>query len=179
MMLSPTTWDILVVPWVLVAGTLAHFCFEWSGQRRILALVCPVNESVWEHVKMPYLAVLVATGVQFAAGQAPAALPSARALGFTTMSVAMLGLFYLTGHALPGLGIRARLVLDGCIFVAAVVIGQLVCHLALGALTTSALVGFALLIAPVAVFAVTTFTPPRWELFKDQLTGRYGIPSKL
>ena len=42
---------------VLVAaflGTLNHFLYFLSGQSPIIALFCPVNESVWEHLKLLY-----------------------------------------------------------------------------------------------------------------------------
>ena len=42
---------------VLVAaflGTLNHFLYFLSGQSPIVALFCPVNESVWEHLKLLY-----------------------------------------------------------------------------------------------------------------------------
>ena len=46
---------------VLVAaflGTLNHFLYFLSGQSPIIALFCPVNESVWEHLKLLYFPFL-------------------------------------------------------------------------------------------------------------------------
>ena len=46
---------------VLVAaflGTLNHFLYFLSGQSAIVALFCPVNESVWEHLKLLYFPFL-------------------------------------------------------------------------------------------------------------------------
>ena len=46
---------------VLVAaflGTLNHFLYFLSGQSPIVALFCPVNESVWEHLKLLYFPFL-------------------------------------------------------------------------------------------------------------------------
>ena len=34
----------------ITAGTLLHFCYEWSGENPFVALFAPVSESVWEHV---------------------------------------------------------------------------------------------------------------------------------
>lgn len=33
-------------------GTLMHFLYKWSGGMVIAGIFCPVNESVWEHLKM-------------------------------------------------------------------------------------------------------------------------------
>lgn len=39
-------------------GTLNHFLYFLSGQSAIVALFCPVNESVWEHLKLLYFPFL-------------------------------------------------------------------------------------------------------------------------
>ena len=38
---------------VMIAGPI-HFAYEWSGENFIVSLVAPVNESIWEHLKMVY-----------------------------------------------------------------------------------------------------------------------------
>lgn len=46
---------------VLVAailGTLNHFLYFLTGQSAVIALFCPVNESVWEHLKLLYFPFL-------------------------------------------------------------------------------------------------------------------------
>lgn len=36
----------------IIIGTLLHFVYEWSGNNFIVGLFAPVNESVWEHLKL-------------------------------------------------------------------------------------------------------------------------------
>ena len=36
---------------IVIAGTLLHFVYGWSGRNLLVGLVSPVNESVWEHTK--------------------------------------------------------------------------------------------------------------------------------
>lgn len=38
----------------LVFGTLLHFFYDWSGSNPIVGLFAPINESVWEHLKLLY-----------------------------------------------------------------------------------------------------------------------------
>ena len=38
----------------LIFGTVLHFVYEWSGSNSIVGLFSPVNESVWEHLKLLY-----------------------------------------------------------------------------------------------------------------------------
>ena len=44
---------------VLIAGTLAHFVYGWSGQNRIIGFFFPVSESTWEHMKLCFFPMLV------------------------------------------------------------------------------------------------------------------------
>lgn len=42
----------------VIVGTLAHFVYEWSGENPIAAIFFPVDESVWEHVKLLFFPTL-------------------------------------------------------------------------------------------------------------------------
>ena len=46
---------------VLITGVLSHFVYEWSGNMRLLGLFFPVNESVWEHMKLCFFPMLIAS----------------------------------------------------------------------------------------------------------------------
>ncbi|MFI5511512.1 DUF6512 family protein [Mycobacterium sp. NPDC051804] len=171
------TWDLAGIPVVIVAGTLLHFCFDWSGRRRAFAVLCPINESVWEHLKMAYWPLLFLTATQSAVGAGSSSLPGARAVGFYAMCVVMLGLYFLTTALLSITDMRVRLIVDGSIFIVAVVVGQLASYAVTSTTDTpeSAWRGLVALLVPVFVFMLTTFAPPRLELFRDQITGGYGI----
>lgn len=44
---------------VIIAGTISHFIYEWSGQNFILGFLFPVSESTWEHMKLCFFPMLV------------------------------------------------------------------------------------------------------------------------
>lgn len=44
---------------VIIAGTLSHFVYEWSGQNFILGFLFPVSESTWEHMKLCFFPMLL------------------------------------------------------------------------------------------------------------------------
>lgn len=52
-------YAIIGIVFVLVTGTLAHFLYEWSGNRKIVGLFAPVSESVWEHMKLLFFPMLL------------------------------------------------------------------------------------------------------------------------
>lgn len=42
-----------------VLGTLSHFFYDWSGRNPLAALISPVNESIWEHMKLLFFPSLL------------------------------------------------------------------------------------------------------------------------
>ncbi|MCI9464920.1 MAG: hypothetical protein HFI48_13735 [Lachnospiraceae bacterium] len=44
---------------VLITGTLFHFLYEWTGNSVIVGLFSPVNESIWEHMKLVFFPMLL------------------------------------------------------------------------------------------------------------------------
>ena len=44
---------------VLALGATAHFFYEWSGNNFFVGMFSPVNESVWEHMKLAFFPMLL------------------------------------------------------------------------------------------------------------------------
>lgn len=55
--LKKFTWGGIL--WTLVTGTLSHFFYQWSGENFLIGLVSPVNETVWEHLKLLFFPGLI------------------------------------------------------------------------------------------------------------------------
>ncbi|WP_193047579.1 DUF6512 family protein [Mycolicibacterium baixiangningiae] len=172
-------WTVAALPVVVACGVLLHFTYARSGRNRVVAVFAPVNESLWEHLKMAYWPLVAYTVFELvvAAGP-PSGLLAARAAGFVVTAVSMLTLSAALTATLPRPGLRGQLLRDGMIFVVSVILGLLACEVLLGQLgLVPDRIGAALLALPAAVFAVTTFAPPHTPLFEDQITGGYGTPT--
>ena len=48
----------LGILWTIVLGTLSHFFYQWSHENILIGLFSPVNESVWEHLKLLFFPAL-------------------------------------------------------------------------------------------------------------------------
>lgn len=106
---------------VLVAaflGTLNHFLYFLSGQSPIVALFCPVNESVWEHLKLLYFPFLFVSIWEYLSLH-PVVLPFfyCRYLGV------LLGMFFTVSVFYTYSGILGRnfLILDILLFYSSVI----------------------------------------------------------
>ena len=42
-----------------IIGVLSHFVYEWSGENAFVGLFFPVNESIWEHLKLIFYPALI------------------------------------------------------------------------------------------------------------------------
>lgn len=51
-------WCAAGILFVLITGTAAHFLYGWSGENFLIGLFTPVNESVWEHMKLIFFPML-------------------------------------------------------------------------------------------------------------------------
>ncbi|PHV69972.1 hypothetical protein CS063_12555 [Sporanaerobium hydrogeniformans] len=43
----------------IIAGTLLHFVYKWTGQNIFVSFFAPVNESTWEHLKLLITPILL------------------------------------------------------------------------------------------------------------------------
>lgn len=52
-------YTIIGIFFALIIGTLAHFLYDWTGHNHIVGFFTPINESVWEHIKMLFFPMLL------------------------------------------------------------------------------------------------------------------------
>lgn len=52
-------YTIIGIIFVAVTGSLSHFLYNWSGNNYIVGLFAPINESIWEHMKLLFFPMLL------------------------------------------------------------------------------------------------------------------------
>ncbi|MFW6105104.1 MAG: DUF6512 family protein [Chloroflexota bacterium] len=169
-------WELGKIVFIVVLGSLLHFVFEWSGNWTPIAPIAAVNESVWEHLKLAFWPALVYAALEYGRfGKSTNNFFFAKTLGIYLMPITIVVLFYSYKSILE----HGLLIADIAIFVIAVIVGQLVSY---KLLTASPLPARLNRFAPIALvilgilFVLFTFYPPQVPLFRDSVTGAYGIP---
>lgn len=170
-------WEAVGAFVIIIAGTLLHSAYH-NNNYWLLGILSPVNESIWEHLKIGIWPVLIFGLIEypFLKGQTMNLLEAKVAQAYTT-SISVLVIFYsytfVLGHNL--------LPLDILTFIIAVIIGQYLSYriLTAGDLDEffSHLAASALYLMLVAIVYVTYF-PPHYPIFMDSLTGKFGMPAK-
>ncbi len=64
-MKSLKQYTVIGIIFVLLTGTLAHFVYDWSGNHAVIGLFTPVNESVWEHLKLLFFPILFVSVAEY------------------------------------------------------------------------------------------------------------------
>ena len=172
-------WILLGIPVLIIIGCLMHFVYEWSGNALIVGIFAPINESVWEHLKLTFWPMLIwwiagyfilGKNNKISANQ-----------WFTSCVVAELVCplvilcFYYTYTG--ALGIESLILDIFSLFLGVAVAQCLALHVYKYAKFSEycLYISITILILLAIAFTVFTFAPPYIPLFKDSLTGKYGI----
>jgi hypothetical protein len=173
---SVLTYELIGIVFIIILGSVLHFTFEWSGSQAVVGVFSAVNESVWEHLKLAFWPALLFLLVEYAPLKKMAAnFFFAKSVGVYLMVLIIPVVFY-SYTAVTGESILA---VDIASFVVAVVIGQLASYKLLTHKRLSEKLVWISLSALVALgiaFALFTFIPPQAPVFRDPVTGGYGIP---
>ncbi|EKD49742.1 MAG: hypothetical protein ACD_63C00060G0008 [uncultured bacterium] len=168
-------WEIFGIFVIVFAGSALHFVFEWLGEWQPIAIIAAVNESTWEHLKLAFWPAFI-----FALVSHPFLKNKTK-----NFCEAKLGSFYLMPAAIVAFFYSYLIILkednlffDIGIFTAAVIIGQIASYRIMIAATFTKMtraISIFLIIVILAAFSLLTFFPPKFFLFKDPVTGGYGI----
>ena len=162
---------------VVIAGTVSHFVYEWSGNQPAVGLFFPVNESVWEHMKLAvwptvlwWSLYLIFCGQKNQIDKNLWMTSAMLALITSLLAIPML-LYFYTGAF--GVGIFW---IDIIIFAVSVAAGQLIgLHYYRYGQGISIYISCGVIAIIVIMFAVFTFFPPELPIFEDVTNGTYGI----
>lgn len=170
-------WGAAGAVFAAAAGPLLHFAFAWSGNNALVGVVSAVNESVWEHMKLLAMPVLFFTALQFAVvGRHCPNFPAARGIsilaGLAVIPLLFYGYTAVLGGNVMWVDIALFFLADFFLFwLDSMLLRQ-------GRLASNGWrkAGAALLLGILFLFIWFTFRPPHLGLWRDSVTGGYGIP---
>lgn len=168
-------WEMSGILFIFLLGALLHFTFELSGFWKPLAVISAVNESVWEHLKIGFWPAFIWGIVEFFIfGRKVKNFFFAKAVSFLVIPSVIIALFYSYTY-LTGTEILA---VDITIFFIAIAIAQVIGYrimLIIRKLTSLNIIGAVIIVASLISFSLLSYFPPRCPIFRDSVTGGYGI----
>jgi Family of unknown function (DUF6512) len=167
-------WEMVGIIIIILLGTLSHFAYDWSNQHPFLALITPINESVWEHLKLAFYPILIYASIEYLLiGDPNKNFLFAKILGAITACMLIIFLFY--GYTTF---MKENIIIDIIIFMLSVAAAQLISY---GTIQSKIYFGginylaILVLVASVLVFSSYTYEPPHTDPFIDSKTNTSGL----
>lgn len=157
-------WEITGIIFTIIVGTLLHFVYEWSGESPLVSLFSPVNESVWEHLKMLFFPAMIFSFIEYlAVGYNYKGFFTTKAISFIIGMLTIILLFYtytlFTGNEI--------LAVDIAIFIIGIIVMYVFSYRQMECKNYSDIPGIIILTIITLMFVIFTSFPPSLELFKD------------
>jgi hypothetical protein len=169
-------WELWGIAFIFFVGSALHFLFEATGQWPPAGAIAAVNESVWEHLKLAFWPALLFALIEHSMVKKMVNnFAFAKTIGVYLMVIIIPIIFY-SYTAVTG---KSIFVIDITSFIVAVIVGQLSSYKLLmyrklpGNFNKVSLIALVLL---GLTFVLFTFYPPQLPIFKDPITGKYGLP---
>jgi len=172
-------YAIIGILFTLITGSLAHFLYDWTGNNHIAGLFTPINESIWEHMKLLFFPMLLYSLIIVLKFHSKySGIPSAFCFGILTGTF-LIPLFFYAYTFILG---RNVFILDIGTFVLSIVIAfwlsyKLTLSCRLEAYTSLLCIMVCILFV---CFFVFTYYPPDAAIFQDpasQNTGSAAEPA--
>ena len=158
-------FEIISTIFVMVLGTLLHFTYKWSNNNMLVGIFSPINESIWEHLKLMFFPMLITIIIGYLyKGKDIDNYLSSKVIG-TIVMLSFTIVFYYTYSGILGTNYTG---VDVSIFFIAVALGQYVSYKLMktkfhGNNITATIILLVLLLC----FVIFTFFPPNIALFND------------
>ncbi|MDO5558688.1 MAG: DUF6512 family protein [Oscillospiraceae bacterium] len=162
-----------------IAGSLFHMLYQITGENTLAALISPVNESIWEHLKIVFFPLLIWWIIMYLFKKdlwdiSRSTWLTSAAVSLITAPLFVILLYYSYTGAL---GIHSLIADISLVFITSFLALSIAGHFLKYARPdkfTSAL-SIVIIIVIVAAFIYFTFFPPKLPLFLDSVTRTYGI----
>ncbi len=166
-------YQIFSVIFTFILGTLLHFIFEWSGENVFIASFSAINESVWEHLKLLYFPMLLTLIIGcFYIGKNVSNFLCSKTVGAIT-SMLFTIIFFYTYSGILGKNIA---IIDISLFFVATILGEYVAYRFMNgkSICNTKIAIFVLILIGIC-FVIFTYSAPELGIFKDPITGQYGL----
>ena len=167
-------WHFFGAIAIMSLAALWHFVYAWTPNV-VAAAIFPVNESVWEHMKLFLVPSAIFYVIEFIAiGYRFRNYIFAHGISLLVMPLVTLAMFYFYRNVA---GVEESLIIDIIITFISICIGLYVGY----KLTIqkrkigNSIAAFIIAIILLVVYGVLTFMPPKTPMFLDSNTGGYGI----
>ena len=171
---SISSWQLFGFAVTSLGGTILHFLYDWLGGAVWIAPFSGVNESTWEHMKLLFWPMLVFAAVQWIFFGDRHDFWCIKLRGIL-LGLSLIPILFYTYNGV--VGPSPDYINIGIFFLSAAAVYLYETHLFCSRTVKCKSPGAAVFVLCViaALFAIFTFWAPELGIFRDPLTGTYGI----
>ena len=170
---SMKLWQLIGFATTSLLGTVLHFLYGWLGKAVWIAPFSSVNESTWEHMKLLFWPMLIfaVTESLFFRDRADFWCVKLRSV---MLGILLIPLIFYTYNGVIG---KSPDWINIAIFFVCAAIAYVyeALELAKPPRPCKKIIAILILCAVALLFVIFTFLTPSLAIFKDPLTGSYGI----
>ena len=169
-------WQLLGFGVTSLGGTLLHFLYEWLGEAKWIAPISGVNESTWEHMKLLFWPMFIFAAVQSFFFRDREDFWCVKLRGIL-LGIVLIPILFYTYNGVIG---QSPDWINIAIFFISAAVAYIYETRMFNAekyrcRARSQRASIILRCVIAALFAVFTFLTPEIGIFRDPLTGTYGI----
>jgi len=171
---SSRLWQIIGFAVAAIGGTILHFLYDWFGDAILIAPFSGVNESTWEHMKLLFWPMFVFAIVQYFFFRDRKDFWCVK-LTVILFGITLIPVIFYTYNGVIGpspdqINIAIFFISAAAAYIYEVLLlkcGNLKCR--------SPISSFAGILIIALLFVIFTFKTPEIGIFRDPITGTYGI----
>lgn len=167
-------WQLFGFALTALGGTLLHFLYGWTNKAAWIAAFSGVNESTWEHMKLLFWPMLIFAIVQSFFFKDYESFWCVKLRGML-LALGLIPVIFYTYNGVIG---KSPDWINIAIFFVCAAVAYIYETKQLNGENTcckSPRAAFIALCIIALLFVIFTFNTPRLDIFKDPLTGTYGI----
>lgn len=165
-------FEIFSTIFTFILGTILHFTYNWSNNNILIGTFSAVNESIWEHLKLLFFPMLITTIIGYFYFNNISNYLCIRVKSII-ISLIFIIIFFYTYTGILGKNISF---IDISSFFITIVIGNLyTMKKSNNSSPCNNIISITILTLLTLGFILFTFFTPHIGLFKDPITGLYGI----
>ncbi|AQR96059.1 DUF6512 family protein [Clostridium saccharoperbutylacetonicum] len=174
---KPFIWFLLGIPFIFLLGSFMHFAYDLSGKSTLIGIFAPVNESIWEHLKLSVYPTFAWFILGYLLFESKINIYNwfTSCLVSVIMSALIVVCFYYTYTG--ALGIHSLFLDIFSLFLVILIAQCLAFHIYTYGNTNTLVFIISLILSFIIFITFTkfTFSPPKFPIFMDPVTKQYGI----
>lgn len=157
---------------------IAHFLYNWFPIF-LIAIFFPVNESIWEHMKIIYTCILLTTVIEYFIYKKKKIKVNNLLISIPITSIISI-IIYLIINQFLSLFFEHNLLISIILLFIIYIIAEIISYkiLNMKEIKHQRIIGIILIIIIYLIFTYLTYNPPKDDLFIDSQTNTYGINKK-